>query len=57
MPPPFNPVRPLVGMKIFAVASLDSYQDDVQELAGGRPTVPGTDEPVAVSRPVSVVMV
>ena len=44
-------------MKTFAVASLDSYQDDVQELAEGRPTVPGTDEPVAVSRPVSVVMV
>ena len=45
-------------MKTFAVASLDSYQDDdVQELAGGRPAVPGTDEPVAVSRPVSVVMV
>ena len=33
------------------VVNLDSYQDDeVQELAGGRPAVPGTDEPVAVSR-------
>ena len=39
-------------MKTFAVASLDSYQDDdTQELAGGRPDAPGTDEPVANSRP------
>ena len=45
-------------MKTFAVASLDSYQDDdTQELAGGRPDAPGTDEPVANSRPVSLVMV
>ena len=39
-------------MKTVPVVNLDSYQDDdIQELAGGRPAAPGTDEPVAVSRP------
>ena len=50
--PPFLPARPTVGQKTIPVINVDSYQDDdVQELAGGRPAARGTDEPVAVSRP------
>ena len=39
-------------MKTIPVVILDNPQDDdVQELAGGRPAAYGRDEPVAVSRP------
>ena len=39
-------------MKTIPVVNIDNNQDDdVQELAGGRPAAPGMDEPVAVSRP------
>ena len=39
-------------MKTVPVVDIDDNQDDdVQELAGGRPAAPGMDEPVAVSRP------
>ena len=39
-------------MKTIPVVILDNPKDDdVQELAGGRPAAYGTDEPVAVSRP------
>ena len=49
---PFHLQHPSVGMKTVPVVDIDDNQDDdVQELAGGRPAAPGMDEPVAVSRP------
>ena len=50
--PPFLPARPTVGQKTIPVINVDKPQDnEVQQLAGGRPAARDKDEPVAVSRP------